>query len=1259
MMETTPPPSPSHSIQWTPRERNYSQAGYGKRTHAFLHRAPKIDDDGMENISEFWAEMKTDDFISTPNRPKLFASEPPTPRFENSPATEDNREESGSIFSFSSSSSPPANDENSEKKDFLKTPRSFKTPTRVTMKERISRNEQESVSDDGMSPIVEKAREKNKIQIPKISPYKVTETPTKSQSPQRSPLKMMQETPGLVEDKKTTDEVKKSAKKESIGIQKTNLNSPRNLNNVDVQEYKSNNTLDDLSPFYENQIQVFSSNNKDQKQNNINEPSPFSDKLKRPKITRISRLNDETQITKEPLINRITMKKDRENDDRFTRFDPNVYSTRQRREDVKPDRVEKKKDSFDLKKINQKNFKTDKTKNTHYQFSQNIRYEDDFEPKLSPINYNRQRERKSHIFDDRVSYSQNVSYNQPSSSSSSSSSDSGSDDELIMKYNNYPRSNFGNKSFMNFNSNQNDRHENNETINIDNDKNFKPLFFPKPNNQQHQNRFDRSYQRQDEFKQNNPSNTKSSFFPRTQKNQSQPQQRKHFSGFTGNNFTNDQNFEQFFFPKSSQNNQYQDNHNDNIEVPVNQQELSSFEENNEPFTFQMPTDDQNLQQQNKPNTHVSFTNKVQKQKETQINHEKNTETLKVVENSQQQNQSNQDNKIKEQPSQNNESNINNKENNDSLNFQIFDPHQIYEAQNNNQSFIKEPNSEKSEGLDFQVINNQDPQHNIVNFHINFKEEIPQQKETVFNSFMKSNPNESFELQTFTEEKSNDNILNLVKGEPKEIPKRISRNPQAAFNNSSLNLGFNPLLNIEPGDMLASMVSNNSTQTNQKPDKEKSVKIQKPESNYSITPMPFTPEPSEKNSSNEPKKKRKRHHKAKIETEENPINQDDETINKIDKNQKSKTRIVKDANTSPFVRLETPQKKDSTTEMENESIEMSFSTPISNESLSPSPEPLRSSFEEMHNKAFPNFQSHSQDKSSEFNDINDFEDNPYIPSYGVPDNSSSSSSSSSPSRNSNQSQHEKVKSGKDITIPSPLGSPINSPDITNDDISDSISPDRPVYPIQDTETETENEVQTSQNKSRPKRKTENQRKNVRPLYDPNTDDLPIALRRSARPRVKPLRHWMGERIIYSIDENGCQSQCGVHLVKTESPDEVPTSQRRVQKRKKTTKDVSEVIPQRITPGIEQLDSFISFKGISRTEIKSNEVQLLPHKSFELHADKCRLVVMVSEGQAQIKYPNKKRWVLRSGAHAYICKGDSAVIKNTSKDNPIKMFIVHNV
>ena len=58
----------------------------------------------------------------------------------------------------------------------------------------------------------------------------------------------------------------------------------------------------------------------------------------------------------------------------------------------------------------------------------------------------------------------------------------------------------------------------------------------------------------------------------------------------------------------------------------------------------------------------------------------------------------------------------------------------------------------------------------------------------------------------------------------------------------------------------------------------------------------------------------------------------------------------------------------------------------------------------------------------------------------------------------------------------------------------------------TQLETSNEVQTNEHDSI------------------NNDDLPIALRRTKRPVTKPLRYWLGEKIVYKIDnETGCYTK----------------------------------------------------------------------------------------------------------------------------------------
>lgn len=57
-----------------------------------------------------------------------------------------------------------------------------------------------------------------------------------------------------------------------------------------------------------------------------------------------------------------------------------------------------------------------------------------------------------------------------------------------------------------------------------------------------------------------------------------------------------------------------------------------------------------------------------------------------------------------------------------------------------------------------------------------------------------------------------------------------------------------------------------------------------------------------------------------------------------------------------------------------------------------------------------------------------------------------------------------------------------------------------------------------------RKRQYQYPNIKKNDIAEDDDLPIALRRTRRPTTKPLRFWLGEKIIYKIDkETGCYTK----------------------------------------------------------------------------------------------------------------------------------------
>ena len=77
------------------------------------------------------------------------------------------------------------------------------------------------------------------------------------------------------------------------------------------------------------------------------------------------------------------------------------------------------------------------------------------------------------------------------------------------------------------------------------------------------------------------------------------------------------------------------------------------------------------------------------------------------------------------------------------------------------------------------------------------------------------------------------------------------------------------------------------------------------------------------------------------------------------------------------------------------------------------------------------------------------------------------------------------------------------------------------------------------------------------------------------------------------------------------------------------------------------------------MKSNEIEILPEKSLELDAAQKKIMVVFSGGDAaSIEYKNGKKWKIRAGGQAYICKGDLATITNLSNEESVHLFVIYN-
>ncbi|KAH0806393.1 uncharacterized protein GO595_000768 [Histomonas meleagridis] len=172
-----------------------------------------------------------------------------------------------------------------------------------------------------------------------------------------------------------------------------------------------------------------------------------------------------------------------------------------------------------------------------------------------------------------------------------------------------------------------------------------------------------------------------------------------------------------------------------------------------------------------------------------------------------------------------------------------------------------------------------------------------------------------------------------------------------------------------------------------------------------------------------------------------------------------------------------------------------------------------------------------------------------------------------------------------------------------------------------------------------------------------DNLPIALRKKRRPKTKPLRFWMGEKIIYHPDENGCLTKSGVIEINEKSPDESTLVHHKSTKNtRKEALSAFEVIPKRIEPAAEKTEFIDRFQGIENSIVVSSEVMVHPNQIFKIVATKERIVIHIASGKAEL-VSRGKRWKVSSGGTVFISKGDECTFKNNDDKVPLRLFRVN--
>ena len=249
----------------------------------------------------------------------------------------------------------------------------------------------------------------------------------------------------------------------------------------------------------------------------------------------------------------------------------------------------------------------------------------------------------------------------------------------------------------------------------------------------------------------------------------------------------------------------------------------------------------------------------------------------------------------------------------------------------------------------------------------------------------------------------------------------------------------------------------------------------------------------------------------------------------------------------------------------------------------------------------------------------------------------------PSRNSTPSKNNSTAISKNTTPSKNDNSPSNNntPSKKNTDSTKNDAPSNG---------ESKNEANEKKKQSRTKPKIKRDLKDIYVTLS-DDDDLPIALRKKKRPHTRRLKYWLGEKILYQPDENGFLTKSGVLEVKEESSSKVSKKYNH----KKVTNSSFEVIPNRIEPSIEETKSIELYKGIENGVITSNEIFIKEKEQMEFFAEKEKIVLHVFSGKAKLKSKGKE-WEISTGGTIYINKGDKCSIINKSKKKPFCLFRV---
>jgi quercetin dioxygenase-like cupin family protein len=230
-----------------------------------------------------------------------------------------------------------------------------------------------------------------------------------------------------------------------------------------------------------------------------------------------------------------------------------------------------------------------------------------------------------------------------------------------------------------------------------------------------------------------------------------------------------------------------------------------------------------------------------------------------------------------------------------------------------------------------------------------------------------------------------------------------------------------------------------------------------------------------------------------------------------------------------------------------------------------------------------------------------------------------------------------------------------PDILDDDPPPLPSPDHDFPPEMPDDVESPSLPQEPSPVTTPAPSPVPQRKRASKLRIPPTGhsnmndlSLPIAIRRSKRPKTSPLKFWKGEKVVYRFDESGCWTQEDILKVSSKKKN----SQKKLAVKKDSDERSIDVLTKRNEPG-EEGEGYVKFLGLHNRVMKSNELFIMPNQLMVFSATKERIVLNVYEGKAKVSSKSQK-WVVSDGGMIYIGRGDTCKLKNNANDRPVRLF-----